>query len=113
MTITIQPPRLHLTGSADYARLEFAIPASAVDPATNTIDVAEVLRHIALALDHDDGTPAEVVSTILAWSSHLTKLEEDDRWQAFLDWEAYIIEEDGPVSEQREANAQEAEGGRS
>jgi hypothetical protein len=105
MTITTQPPRLHLTGSADYAKIELAIPASAVDTETNKIDADEVLRHITLALDHDDGTPAEVVATILAWSAHLTRLEEDDRWEAFLDWEGYVLEEDAA---QRLAKADQA-----
>jgi hypothetical protein len=85
MTITAPPPRLVLTGSADYTKLEFAIPASAVDPDTKTIITDELLRHIALALDHDDGTPAEVVATILAWSDHLLRLELDDD-RVLLDW---------------------------
>jgi hypothetical protein len=107
MTITTtQPPRLLLTGSADYIKLELAIPASAVDPETDKINADELLRHIALALDRDDGTPAEVVATLLAWSDHLMKLEEVDRWEAFLEWEAYIIkEEGGPISEERIARA--------
>jgi hypothetical protein len=107
MTITTtQPPRLLLTGSADYIKLELAIPASAVDPETDKINADELLRHIALALDHDDGTPAEVVATLLAWSDHLMKLEEVDRWEAFLEWEAYIIKErGGPIPEEERARA--------
>jgi hypothetical protein len=117
MTTPIRRRRRVAEKSADYTRLEIVVPTAAVDPGTGTVRPAELLRQIAIALDDHTGAAlaawlsvqeadngsatAAVAETLAGWVEHLKELVEQDRHEAFLEYDAMMTAEFGPIPEEK------------